>query len=150
MPDPIPNDSGARPTLSPPADYRDVPSATGLPWWRYAFPTLVDLVAVCGLIALLWSAKLRGDWAQLAALALIGLLAGVRSADLSSMVRGGPGVPPSAGPAALVLAGLGSLLARGASSSGRATGAQLATALVVIALLALALPTVLVLTGGVR
>lgn len=149
MPDQI-TDSPERLTLSPPPDHRDVPSTTGLPWWRYAFPTLVDLVAVCGLIALLWSAKLRAEWAQGMALLLIALLAGVRSADLSSMIRGGPGVPPGAGPAAVVLAGLGSLLARGASSTGRATGAQLATALAVIALAAIALPTILVLTGSVR
>jgi hypothetical protein len=127
-----------------------VPDAAGLPWWRYAFPTVVDAIVAAGIVALLWAGKLHADWLQ--ALALVGLLlvAGVRAADLSSMMRGGPGVPPSAGPAALVLAGLGSLLARGASSSGRATGAQLATALVVIGLIALTLPTLLVLTGGVR
>lgn len=111
----MPDVKPSPPSLSPPSDYRTVPSTAGLPWWRYAFPTLVDLVAVCGLIALLWAGKLRAEWAQGMALVLVALLAGVRSADLASLVRGGGGVPPGAGPTALVLGalGLGSVLSRG-------------------------------------
>jgi hypothetical protein len=116
MPDAIkPTPRPTPPSLSPPSDYRTIPSAVGLPWWRYAFPTSVDLVAVTGLIALLWAGKLRAEWAQGMALILVALLAGVRGADLASLVRGGGGVPPGAGPTALVLGtlGLGGLLSRG-------------------------------------
>lgn len=142
-----------RSTVVMPPDHRDMPSAPNLPWWRYAFPTAVDLVAVVGLIGLLWAGKLRADWAQGVALLLIALLAGVRSADLSSMIRGGPGVQPGGGPAAVI----GALIVSGAhiltraASGGRATAHALLGVMLVACLLgALAVPSLFFLTGGLR
>lgn len=141
-----------RNTLLMPADHRDVPDAPGLPWWRYAFPTTVDLVAVVGLIALLWAGKLHAEWAQGVALLLIALLAGVRSADLSSMIRGGPGIAPGGGPAAMVgalIVSAAHILTR-AASPGRARGSVLAGVVVLAFLAALAVPVALCLLGGLR
>lgn len=134
-------------------DHRDMPTGAGLPWWRYAFPTAVDLVAVIGLIGLLWAGKLRAEWSQGIALLLIALLAGVRSADLSSMIRGGPGVPPGGGPAAMV----GALIVSGAhiltraASSGRATAHTLLGVMGIACLLSvIAVPSLLWVFGGLR
>lgn len=114
--------------------------------------TVCETVVDCLALALIGDALLRGkftsDTTQAAALLVLALLAGVRAADLGLLNGRGGGGPGAGGLTGLLVASITALTSH--SSSGRARADVLAVCLVTLGLAAIALPTALVLTGGLR